>query len=79
MVHTGYNPALVALSIGISIFASYTALDLGARIRGPVPGAQWPWIAGAALAMGGGIWSMHFVGMLAFEMGLPAAYDIGLT
>ena len=79
MVHTGYNPALVALSIGLSIFASYTALDLGARIRGPVPGARWPWVAGAALAMGGGIWSMHFVGMLAFEMGLPAAYDLGLT
>ncbi|MGT2485226.1 MHYT domain-containing protein [Methylobacterium oryzae CBMB20] len=79
MVHTGYNPALVALSIGLAVFASYTALDLGARIRGPVAGPRWPWIAGAALAMGGGIWSMHFVGMLAFEMGLPAAYDIGLT
>ncbi|MHB2206066.1 MHYT domain-containing protein [Methylobacterium sp. CM6257] len=79
MVHTGYNPALVALSIGIAVLASYTALDLGARIRGPVPGPRWPWIAGAALAMGGGIWSMHFVGMLAFEMGMPAAYHFGLT
>ncbi|MEE7506202.1 MHYT domain-containing protein [Methylobacterium mesophilicum] len=79
MVHTGYNPALVALSIGLAVFASYTALDLGARIRGPVAGPRWPWIAGAALAMGGGIWSMHFVGMLAFEMGMPAAYDLGLT
>ncbi|SDA18883.1 PAS domain S-box-containing protein [Methylobacterium sp. UNC378MF] len=79
MVHTGYNPALVALSIGLAVFASYTALDLGARLRGPVAGPRWPWIAGAALAMGGGIWSMHFVGMLAFEMGMPAAYDLGLT
>ena len=75
MVHIGYNPALVALSIGLAVFASYTALDLGARIRGTVAGPRWPWIAGAALAMGGGIWSMHFVGMLAFEMGMPAAYD----
>ncbi|WP_345819842.1 MHYT domain-containing protein [Methylobacterium fujisawaense] len=80
MVHTGYNPALVALSIGLSVFASYTALDLGSRIRGPVAaGPRWPWITGAALAMGGGIWSMHFVGMLAFETGMPTTYDIGLT
>ncbi|WP_457103779.1 MHYT domain-containing protein [Methylobacterium sp. P5_C11] len=79
MVHTGYNPALVALSIGLAIFASYTALDLGARTRRPASGPRWPWIAGGALAMGSGIWSMHFVGMLAFEMGMPAAYDLGLT
>jgi PAS domain S-box-containing protein len=79
MIHTGYNPALVALSIGLAVFASYTALDLGARIRRSSPGPRWPWIAGSALAMGGGIWSMHFVGMLAFDMGMAAAYDIGLT
>jgi PAS domain S-box-containing protein len=79
MVHTGYNPALVALSLGIAVFASYTALDLAGRARSPVSGARWPWIMGAALAMGGGIWAMHFVGMLAFETGLPASYDLGLT
>ena len=79
MVHTGYNPALVALSVAIAVFASYTALDLGARVRGASTGSRWPWVGGAALAMGGGIWSMHFVGMLAFEMGMPAAYDLGIT
>jgi len=79
MIHTGYNPALVALSIVIAVFASYAALDLGARVRKPEAGPRWAWGAGAAVAMGGGIWSMHFVGMLAFEMGMPAAYDLGLT
>ena len=79
MVHTGYNPALVALSVAIAVFASYTALDLAGRRRRSVGGTRWAWVAGAALAMGGGIWSMHFVGMLAFEMGMPAAYDLGLT
>ncbi|TXN05992.1 response regulator [Methylobacterium sp. WL64] len=79
MVHTGYNPLLVALSIIIAIFASYAALDLGARVRRPDAGPRWAWGAGAAVAMGGGIWSMHFVGMLAFEMGMVAAYDLGLT
>lgn len=79
MVHTGYNPALVALSVAIAIFASYTALDLGGRVRGGTSELRWPWVAGAALAMGGGIWSMHFIGMLAFEMGMPAAYDVTTT
>ncbi|AWN49351.1 hybrid sensor histidine kinase/response regulator [Methylobacterium terrae] len=79
MVHTGYNPAFVALSIIIAVFASYVALDLGARVRRPDPGPRWVWGAGAAVAMGGGIWSMHFIGMLAFEMGMPATYDLGLT
>ena len=79
MVHTGYDPALVALSIAIAVFASYTALDLGDRVRGAGKGLRWAWVAAASFAMGGGIWAMHFVGMLAFEMGLPAAYDLGIT
>ena len=79
MVHTGYDPALVALSIAIAVFASYTALDLGDRVRGAGKGLRWAWVAAASVAMGGGIWAMHFVGMLAFEMGMPAAYDLGIT
>ncbi|GJD75993.1 MHYT domain-containing protein [Methylobacterium goesingense] len=79
MVHTGYDPALVALSIAVAVFASYTALDLGARVRGAAAGLRWVWVGAAAIAMGGGIWAMHFVGMLAFEMGAPAAYDLGIT
>ncbi|MGX7703391.1 MHYT domain-containing protein [Methylobacterium sp. Gmos1] len=79
MVHTGYNPAFVVLSVIIAVFASYAALDLGSRVSGRNAGPRWAWGAGAAIAMGGGIWSMHFVGMLAFEMGMPAAYDLGLT
>ncbi|MFC6777405.1 MHYT domain-containing protein [Methylobacterium gregans] len=79
MAHTGYSPALVALSIAIAVFASYAALDLGSRIRRPEAGPSWAWGAAAAVAMGGGIWAMHFVGMLAFEMGMPATYDLGLT
>ena len=78
-IATGYDPTLVALSIVIAIFASYTALDLGGHVRGKPYAARVPWIAGAAFAMGGGIWSMHFVGMLAFEMGMPVTYAVGLT
>ena len=78
-MHGTYNPYLVALSILVATFASYTALDLGGR----VPPAQGPsnriWLAAAALIMGGGIWSMHFVAMLAFVLPMPMSYDVGLT
>ena len=79
MSPTSYDPSLVALSIVIAVLASYTALDLGGHVRGATPGHRWGWIGGASLAMGGGIWSMHFIGMLAFQMGMPAAYDLKLT
>jgi NO-binding membrane sensor protein with MHYT domain len=80
MVVTGtYDPYLVALSILVAGFASYTALDLGGRValvQGPT---RRIWLAAAALTMGGGIWSMHFVAMLAFVLPWPVSYDVGLT
>jgi PAS domain S-box-containing protein len=74
-----YDPALACLSILIAILASYTALDLGGRIRIATGWASLAWIAAASAAMGGGIWSMHFVAMLAFQMAMPVAYDVTLT
>jgi PAS domain S-box-containing protein len=74
-----YNPYLVALSISVACLASYAALDLGARIRGSRRWARLAWLATAGIAMGGGIWSMHFIGMLAFFMPMPVSYDLGLT
>ncbi len=80
MVVTGtYDPYLVALSILVASFASYTALDLSAHVRSARGFARRAWLVAAALTMGGGIWSMHFVGMLAFIMPTPMSYDIGLT
>jgi NO-binding membrane sensor protein with MHYT domain/two-component sensor histidine kinase len=80
MVVTGtHDPYLVALSILIASFASYTALDLSGHV-GAVRGfARRVWLVAAAITMGGGIWSMHFVAMLAFIMPTPMSYDIGLT
>jgi NO-binding membrane sensor protein with MHYT domain len=80
MVITGtYDPYLVALSILVACFASYTALDLGGRVSEAQGLARRIWLVAAAITMGGGIWSMHFVGMLAFIMPIPMSYDIGLT
>jgi NO-binding membrane sensor protein with MHYT domain len=80
MVVTGtYDPYLVALSILVAAFASYTALDLGGRVAAARGLARRVWLVAAAITMGGGIWSMHFVAMLAFIMPTPMSYDIGLT
>jgi NO-binding membrane sensor protein with MHYT domain len=80
MVITGtYDPYLVALSILVASFASYTALDLGERVAPAQGPPHRIWLAAAALIMGGGIWSMHFVAMLAFVMPMPMSYDVGLT
>ena len=74
-----HDPYLVALSILVASFASYTALDLAGRVAAARRLARCVWLVGAAVTMGGGIWSMHFVGMLAFTMPIPMSYDIGLT
>jgi NO-binding membrane sensor protein with MHYT domain len=59
---------------------SFTALDLGARVGTARRGlARRVWLVAAAIAMGGGIWSMHFVAMLAFVMPMPVSYDVDLT
>ena len=74
-----YDPYLVALSFAVACLASYTALDLGGRIRVSGRWTRLAWLATAAFAMGGGIWSMHFIAMLAFFMPMPVSYDFGLT
>src|SRR5882762_159427 len=80
MVVTGtHDPYLVALSILVACVASYTAIDLGGNVRAARRLARRAWLAAAATTMGGGIWSMHFVAMLAFSMPIPMSYDIGLT
>jgi NO-binding membrane sensor protein with MHYT domain len=64
-----WNPGLVLLSYVVAIFASYTALDLAGRVSAYSGRGRALWLAGGAFAMGTGIWSMHFTGMLAFDMG----------
>jgi NO-binding membrane sensor protein with MHYT domain len=80
MVVTGtHDPYLVALSILVASVASYTALDLGGHVEAARRLARRAWLVAAAITMGGGIWSMHFVAMLAFSLPMPMSYDIGLT
>ncbi len=69
-----YNYALVALSVLIAIFASYAALDLAGRVTAAGGWTRTVWLLGGAGAMGTGIWSMHYIGMLAFILPIPVAY-----
>ena len=70
-----YDLRLVALSVIISICASYTALDLAGRVTATRGWAQRAWLGGGAFTMGIGIWSMHYIGMLAFSLPIPISYD----
>jgi PAS domain S-box-containing protein len=69
-----YNYALVALSVFIAVFASYAALDLASRVTAAGGWTRALWVLGGACAMGTGIWSMHYIGMLAFILPIPVAY-----
>jgi two-component system sensor histidine kinase/response regulator len=70
-----YDLWLVALSVVIAMLSSYTALDLAGRVTATRGGQQALWLAGGATAMGLGIWSMHYIGMLAFKLPIPVYYD----
>jgi diguanylate cyclase (GGDEF)-like protein/PAS domain S-box-containing protein len=70
-----YSVPLVALSIVIAIFASYAALDLAGRVTASKGKIRLAWLLGGAVAMGLGIWAMHYIGMLAFRMPMRVSYD----
>ncbi|MFC4808902.1 EAL domain-containing protein [Paenibacillus sp. GCM10023250] len=67
---------LVWFSYAVAVVAAYTVLDLVGRISTAKGASRWGWLLFGAAAMGLGIWSMHFVGMLAFSLGVPVAYDL---
>src|ERR1700722_4185140 len=77
-----YDHRLVALSVVIAVCASYAALDLAGRVTAAKAFARSVWLLGGATAMGLGIWSMHYIGMLAFKLPVPVEYDwptVGLS
>jgi two-component system, sensor histidine kinase and response regulator len=60
----------------IAVFASYTALDLAARVSTRKKSARWAWLLGGAVALGTGIWAMHYTGMLAYRLPIPVYYHV---
>jgi NO-binding membrane sensor protein with MHYT domain len=75
-----YNLSLIVLSYVVACFSCYTALTL-AQLMADDRYTAWKRLIhwGGAFALGGGIWSMHFIGMLAYKMRMTVNYDLLLT
>jgi NO-binding membrane sensor protein with MHYT domain len=74
-----YHPGLVLLSVAVAMMASYTALNLTGRVTETEGRTSLLWLAGGAVAMGSGIWAMHFIGMLSLRLGMGVSYSIPET
>ena len=75
-----YAPFLVALSFFVAALGGYAALEVVERMASaPSPRARRFWLTAGAVAMGSGVWSMHFIGMLAFSLPIAVSYDLTLT
>ncbi|GAA6623204.1 MHYT domain-containing protein [Scytonema sp. NUACC26] len=74
-----YNLPLVILSFIIAAIASYTALDLSGRVTLASKWRRLQWLLGGSIVMGAGIWAMHFIAMLAFQLPQPVNYDLKIT
>jgi len=70
-----YDGQLVALSLLIALLAAWACLDLAGPAAAAHGRARTLWLTGAALALGLGIWAMHFVAILAYRLPLPVTYD----
>jgi PAS domain S-box-containing protein len=70
-----YDYRLVALSVSISVLAAYAALDLAERVSTARGGIRMVWLYGGAMAMGIGIWAMHYIGMVAYHVPVQVLYD----
>lgn len=79
MLMSSYNQLLVIISFIVAFLASYTALDMAGRVATASGKAARLWLFGGGFAMGIGIWSMHFIGMLAMNLPMVMSYDATLT
>jgi len=74
-----YDPILVCVSVLVAIAGAYACFDLVIRVRRSSEPRRKNWLALAALAIGGSIWAMHFIAMLAVQIPSMMQYDILIT
>lgn len=79
MLVSHYDQALVVISFIVAILASYTALNMATRVTTSSGTAARVWLVGGSIAMGIGIWAMHFIGMLAMNLPVSLSYDPLIT
>jgi PAS domain S-box-containing protein len=73
-----YDLGLATISVVIAILASYAGLLFAGHVTSVSGRPRLGWLVGGAVVMGLGIWSMHFVGMLAFRLPVPIGYGLNL-
>lgn len=78
-LHGEYNGWVILLSFIIALFVSYSALNLVYKISQSKGKVQLGWMLAGAFVMGSGVWTMHFIGMMAFHIGIPIAYNVPIT
>ncbi len=76
MLVSQYDQLLVVISFVVAILASYTALNMAGRVVGSTGVAARVWLTGGGIAMGIGIWAMHFIGMLAMDISMRLNYNL---
>jgi PAS domain S-box-containing protein len=78
-MQASYIHWLVGLSVIVAVMVSYTALSLASRLAAASSALMRIWLVVGSLTMGIGIWSMHFIGMMAFTLPIALRYDVGRT
>ncbi|MEL4237048.1 MHYT domain-containing protein [Shewanella xiamenensis] len=80
LLNVYYDPLLVTISIFIAIFSAFMAFQVATQAaRTQSKSRQQIMLFTGSLVLGGGVWSMHFIGMLAFNLCTPVSYQFGLT
>lgn len=74
-----YNSWLQLLSFVVAVIASFVALDAASRVSSAPARVAKYWLIGGAVSMGTGIWSMHFIAMLAYQLPIQMGYDVRIT
>ncbi|MDF2649413.1 MAG: response regulator [Paenibacillus sp.] len=78
-LHGSHNTTLVIISFIVAVVASYTMLGMTQRISASSGRQRLFWLMFGSMSMGMGIWSMHFIGMLAFLLPEPVSYDLTIV
>lgn len=78
-MNASYDPYLIALSLAVAIIAAYVSFDLASRIRQAPQAQKRDWLLAGALVLGMGVWTMHFVGMLAMHSPVRLGYELSTT
>ncbi|HEY4671665.1 MAG TPA: MHYT domain-containing protein, partial [Gemmatimonadaceae bacterium] len=76
MIEDSYSLTLVILSIVVAVIGAYVAVEIAQRVRASEGRRRTRWAYTGAVALALGLWSTHFVGMLALQPSVPTWYDV---